>query len=636
MIKLPHPFPKKSIKPQLVLKSYRAGETLHERVLDQKKLLIGSCEHADLPLSGPHASHYHAFLILDENGGTLVDLASENGSYINGERVDRAFFSAGDSLRFGDCEFQVEELLTENKKGAVLVDHDAEIKKIDDHLFQEKLPELPPLPGLVVIDGEYCDIQFDDDHFKPLETLPYNIVEIDHSNFIDQEKKDEDIVPIKKDSKEQALEVMILSNGVIISVDYYPMKSVTLYATNIRPSKNRLFVPGLQGQDDLPFIKVKKGEIKLHALPGFQGANLKDKSHFQLQDGQTLTFHHDDLVSFTRGTVQIMIRLTRAPAHLRGTPFFGREREAKVKMLKVFSALMSLALLLLLVDVTLDPPEEEIAVIYREAIKAPEPSQEKASEKVAEQEVDTGVKPTEQTQEAPRMAKKAAPKPSQAPAEVAEAAPPEPAAQVAKAEPVETKAYKFKMRSNMANLISSDRPTPTDAQTPSRSVASVKGFQGSANTKASDLTANPSQAIGSLGEDFAGDYDTSAGTKGLASKKGIDTTYIDPKTVVLGSMDPELLRRILQEYLPQFRHCYQQELERQGDLLQGIVDMNFRIENNGRVSKVDIKTKNSSFTAGGVECMSKVLRIIDFPKPKGGGVVDVRQPLNFSSSRARI
>ena len=34
--------------------------------------------------------------------------------------------------------------------------------------------------------------------------------------------------------------------------------------------------------------------------------------------------------------------------------------------------------------------------------------------------------------------------------------------------------------------------------------------------------------------------------------------------------------------------------------------------------------------------MASVLRMIDFPKPKGGGLVDVRHPLNFFAEKEKI
>jgi hypothetical protein len=153
-----------------------------------------------------------------------------------------------------------------------------------------------------------------------------------------------------------------------------------------------------------------------------------------------------------------------------------------------------------------------------------------------------------------------------------------------------------------------------------------------ANTSDSALKANTNSDVGTLGQDFSGNYDSSTGAQGLSSKSGVDTTYQDPKTVVLGSMDPELLRKILKEYLPQFRHCYQKELE-SNEAAKGVIDLHFRINPNGSVSKIAIKGKRARFSKSGTGCMAGVLKLIDFPKPKGGGVVDVKQPLNFFSEK---
>lgn len=139
-----------------------------------------------------------------------------------------------------------------------------------------------------------------------------------------------------------------------------------------------------------------------------------------------------------------------------------------------------------------------------------------------------------------------------------------------------------------------------------------------------------------LGKDAVGNYDRSTTTKGLANKKGIDTAFVQADTVVMGSIEPEVLRKILQEYLPQFKFCYQQELQEHSEKIKGIVDLNFRIEGDGKVSTVNIKTAQTQFSPKGISCMSNILRIIDFPKPKGGGLVDVRQPLNFFSESTKI
>lgn len=138
------------------------------------------------------------------------------------------------------------------------------------------------------------------------------------------------------------------------------------------------------------------------------------------------------------------------------------------------------------------------------------------------------------------------------------------------------------------------------------------------------------------GKDTVGNYDRSTSARGLANKKGIDTAFVQPDTVVLGSIEPEVLRKILQEYLPQFKFCYQQELQENSEKIKGVVDLNFRIEGDGKVSTVNIKTAQAQFSSKGISCMSNILRIIAFPKPKGGGLVDVRQPLNFFSESTKI
>jgi hypothetical protein len=138
------------------------------------------------------------------------------------------------------------------------------------------------------------------------------------------------------------------------------------------------------------------------------------------------------------------------------------------------------------------------------------------------------------------------------------------------------------------------------------------------------------------GKDAFGNYDRSTTTKGLANKKGIDTAFVQADTVVLGSIDPEVLRKILGEYLAQFKFCYQQELQEQSEKIKGIVDLNFRIEGDGKVSKVNIKSAQTKFSERGIGCMSNILKMIDFPRPKGGGLVDVRQPLNFYSESTKI
>ena len=190
------------------------------------------------------------------------------------------------------------------------------------------------------------------------------------------------------------------------------------------------------------------------------------------------------------------------------------------------------------------------------------------------------------------------------------------------------------MKSSFSSVFAANKPSETKVNRAPSSLSSASMATAKATT--SDLKANNSASAATFGNDYKGSYDRSTGAKGLSSKRGIDTTFIEPKTVVLGSMDPEVLRKILQEYLPQFRHCYQQELEADNEDLEGIIDLKFRITKSGKASRIKVKPKDASFSKRGTNCMAGVLKLIKFPKPKGGGVVDVRQPLNFFSEKEKI
>lgn len=137
---------------------------------------------------------------------------------------------------------------------------------------------------------------------------------------------------------------------------------------------------------------------------------------------------------------------------------------------------------------------------------------------------------------------------------------------------------------------------------------------------------------GKLSEESEG-TSLSSSSRGVASKSGFDTSSIDKNTVIRGSMDPEVLRRILREYIPQFRHCYQQELIYKSEKIKGVLDLDFTINAQGKTSRYTVRTKDARFSQRGIDCMGNVLAIIDFPKPKGGGIVDVTQPLNFFAEK---
>ncbi len=71
---------------------------------------IGSADVNDLLLPVPGVSRQHARLLQVAERLTLEDLASRNGTFVNGRRIDRAEVRLGDALRFGPVELQLDDL----------------------------------------------------------------------------------------------------------------------------------------------------------------------------------------------------------------------------------------------------------------------------------------------------------------------------------------------------------------------------------------------------------------------------------------------------------------------------------------------------------------------------------------------
>ena len=145
--------------------------------------------------------------------------------------------------------------------------------------------------------------------------------------------------------------------------------------------------------------------------------------------------------------------------------------------------------------------------------------------------------------------------------------------------------------------------------------------------------AKVSNNVGSLTGATSGKLDSSQGVSGLVNKKSIYTAGVPFEEVVLGGMDPDVIRQILIENIPQFRHCYQRELDRSTSAFNGVVRLDFLIGASGHVTKASVETASKGLPRKVKGCVVDVLKGIKFPEPLGGGVVEVNQPFNFYPKR---
>jgi len=70
--------------------------------------VLGRSPEADLVLDDPYASEFHMRLVAQENGLTLHDLGSTNGTYVNGRRVTAPTqLKRGDTIQVGKTVMEV-------------------------------------------------------------------------------------------------------------------------------------------------------------------------------------------------------------------------------------------------------------------------------------------------------------------------------------------------------------------------------------------------------------------------------------------------------------------------------------------------------------------------------------------------
>jgi len=116
----------------------------------------------------------------------------------------------------------------------------------------------------------------------------------------------------------------------------------------------------------------------------------------------------------------------------------------------------------------------------------------------------------------------------------------------------------------------------------------------------------------------------------LGAKKDTDINLADASPIVQGSLDPSLIKKVIQENRNAIRYCYERELQVKKDL-SGVIKSQFIISPTGAVSMSVVK--DSTMKNPNVEnCIAQKIRGLIFPKPKGGGIVIVNYPFVFKSA----
>jgi hypothetical protein len=124
----------------------------------------------------------------------------------------------------------------------------------------------------------------------------------------------------------------------------------------------------------------------------------------------------------------------------------------------------------------------------------------------------------------------------------------------------------------------------------------------------------------------ASGYGSGGGNFGAKGEGGIGTVGGDP--IILGALDRSLIDEVIKRHMNQIRYCYQRELTK-NPALGGKVVIKFTIAKDGTVSQASTKSTTMSNSAVENCIVSRFMRM-QFPEPKGGGIVIVSYPFLFS------
>lgn len=666
---------KNNTHPMFELKTTTPDSRVKGGVFSKGRWLLGRSESCDLIINHDAVSAIHAVLEVFTDKAIIYDMNSTNGTFVNDDKVVVKEIHIGDSVRIADMQFEF-----------IKYDIKSSLPPVLDALEPQKgqasvkMPPLPEAPKSLPQTAP-ASVQTAPTIVYPLSTDP----KAEFSEYIFEDKQE--IFPIfKYEADKQAVEVIILFNDQVFSVDYLPEGKSTYYISGVLTEKDQLEFPYLGKNEKFPFVEARRSATTIHTLPGFDVFHLSEKKKDTGHQGASIELQGQDIVRLSKDKLQIYVRNVSAPPKVAAPPILKRDPEFQKYLLLFLFFVGAISIGFNVVEVPEDKSKEELAperlatILYKQPLtvnkndsvaktenapkiaqkapqkpavekeipkekqpdvkkpdvvetkvqnQKPDPGQKTATEKkVVKQGTEPVTKPTDRI---------AAPAPAKSSAKVPSAQSPSAFSTTESKSIGHVEVYKSAdFKSSISSLVAKGGSlSGIKTNSASGSGGSLTGTMsgvssGTGSIKTADIQTNQGSLVGAT----TGVLGNSKGAEGLSAKKAIYTAGIPSETVVLGSMDPDVIRRILLDHLPQFRYCYQRELERSGNDLSGVINLDFTIGASGHVTNAGV-SGGSNLPAEVKKCVVGVLRGITFPEPMGGGVVEVKQPFNLYTKTIR-
>ena len=662
------------------LKSLRAE--IPPIIFHREVLTVGRSDTCDVKIDNPYLSHVHASIFFNNGDFYLSDLNSTNGTYVNEERVKVVKLKIGDIIRFGAVKYQLmplEQLLEKSQENTLETLNPLHQSNVLDKLTENVSPpdfnvvsnspkqvQRPNNSLPVIKENTFAALFVSSKPVTPLDLVPA----LNYSEYIFEENAEGNAIDFSQN--QPTLEITIFINDFVVSVDYFLASQGSLFASGKENTTGAITFPFLSQNTQVPFLVYKDQSFGIYDYT----ENSDWKIRIYGQDGVVENFKVVDgyiklkkeyIITIESDKFNVVIKQTDAPPKTIATPFFLLDKffnKVVISVLPIYVALLVGLMLMPVKEKDFDEQKIEIdRIVYvkdipppvfpprnREDEILPEASKSSAGagEITKSQKIDVPPKekPIDNTAVSlPPKPKAATVKPIVPPAnisapavntkvtsskvvtkdvalvnnEAAEAIPPR----------LDLKALQNKVGKKLESAGVASNVISNKLSDELEGAKSLVGANSGAQVK--DVGPLQSASTGIVNVSGAQTGDLGKG-KNIKSNIGGDIGFFDGtggKKVLMGILDPTEVQNILRRYIPQFQFCYEKELERTNSKVATTLVLEFSINGEGKPMNATFDSKNITFTPAAIKCFEQVIYSIQFSKPKGGGVVGIRQPLNM-------
>ncbi|WNG26218.1 AgmX/PglI C-terminal domain-containing protein [Cystobacter fuscus] len=625
----------------LVLRITGPDGSVHEAVSDAESVIVGSGAQAAVKILDPRVSNLHVMLKVERGSVTAIDLGSEAGTQVGGQRViGPKTLAPGDVLLVGGSQVEVffgdeshagAQVNSGSMQGSVLLPASQVISPAPraparapeqapravppGMRSRTGIPAVAPAPVAAVARKPRTPAAAYLQEPLPPEALP---------------TKDAKVLQVRQLWGDQMLAVEHFRDGVPVTIGegkknffhvYEPEVGARHVLTVAKGEQFELRVPAGAG-----VIVTDNGDVRTKEL-------LRSQGRLKATDGEhqyTLGLHERAEVSL--GTLTFVVRYVKPSPALPVNDLKPADYTwFKILSVSLLAAAAVVAAMLLTPRSDTPNADDVFQAQQRVAKFLVKPSKPIDMKRFDKKSADEGAKAKdEEGKFGKEEAKKAEADPSKA------------------GTPIVNKNKKEQDRKTIAQV---------------GLLGAMKGLKGGAsdvfgpgglgtgiNTALGGLKSGAgmgdAQGVGGLGSrgQGTGGGGTGLGMGGLGTKGngrgmgggGIDlsgrgktvTKIVPGKTTVIGGLDKDVIAKIIRSHQNEIKYCYETELNKNPSLA-GKVAVAFTIDPAGGVAEANV-TETTLNNSTAEACMLSRIRRWKFPEPKGGGVVAVTYPWLFS------